>query len=348
MKTKANFRFLTVCIACLSVLFYNFSYPFFTFRKASETVGTNIESQSLEEPLNPEKNDDDNKAQQPEQKAEESLTGSSSLAVETDTSAVVGKVISKHVSPYSAKLSYDGVYIKNSTGESINISEFLSAKLGFEIKENDEPQVLILHTHATETYLPTDSEYYTENYTSRTTDNDKNMVKIGKIVAEKLNDQGIKTLHASEHHDYPQYNGSYSRSAETICDYLEKYPSIKVVIDLHRDALSSNGDKVKLVTEVNGKKAAQVMIVMGSGTGGVENFPEWKENLKLAVKLQQKLEKNYPALARPLSLVSKNYNESLTTGSMLIEMGTDANSLEEACYSAELLANCLCELLKEI
>ena len=118
------------------------------------------------------------------------------------------------------------------------------------------------------------------------------------------------------------------------------------MLDLHRDAVSANDtDKVKLVTEIEGKKAAQVMLVMGSQSGGVTNFPNWKENLKLAVRLQQKIEEKYPTLARPLSLMSKNYNESLTTGSLLIEFGTDANTLSEAHYSAELVGNAIAELL---
>lgn len=114
---------------------------------------------------------------------------------------------------------------------------------------------------------------------------------------------------------------------------------------MHRDAISSgDSDKVKLATNINGKKAAQVMLVMGSQSGSVTNFPDWQENLKLALKLQQVLEVKYPTLARPLSLVSKNYNQSLTKGSLLLEFGTDANSLDEAVYSAELVGEALVSL----
>ena len=105
---------------------------------------------------------------------------------------------------------------------------------------------------------------------------------------------------------------------------------------------------MKLVTEIDGKKAAQVMIVMGSQSGSVTNFPKWQENLKLALKLQQMIETKYPTLARPLSLMSKSYNQSLTTGSMLIEFGTDANTHEEALYSAELVGNALVSLLNTL
>ena len=245
-------------------------------------------------------------------------------------------------------MSYNKVYMKNSTDLKVDIKKLLSSPLSFKVEKNSKPQVLIIHTHTTETYMEKDSEYYTEDFKSRTTDNSKNMAKIGSIVAKKLNDAGIKTIHDKTQHDYPQYSGSYGRAAKTINSYLKKYPDIKIVLDLHRDAVSSGqNDKVKLVTEINGKKAAQVMLVMGSQSGSVTDFPNWKENLKLALRLQQTFEKKYPTLARPLSLMPKKYNQNLTKGSLLIEFGTDVNTLSEAEYSAELVGNCLVSLLKE-
>ena len=156
-------------------------------------------------------------------------------------------------------------------------------------------------------------------------------------------------MHDTTQHDYPSYNSSYSRAAETICNYTQKYPDIKIVIDLHRDAIAENDtDKVKVVTEINGKKAAQIMLVMGSQSGNVTNFPNWRENLKLAAKLQQTIEVMYPTLARSIHFMSKNYNESLTNGSLLIEIGTDGNTLDEAKYSAELLSQALISLLNTL
>ena len=270
-------------------------------------------------------------------------------SVQTATGAVKGKIFTSYASPYAGSTSYSGVYLKNNTTTDINLKSLLESKLSFEIKSGDKPQVLIMHTHTTESYMMSDSDVYTESFTSRTTDDNKNMVKIGEIIAQKLNNAGIKTLHAKKHHDYPQYNGSYGRSANTVTEYLKKYPSIKVVLDIHRDAISKNtSDKVKLVTEIEGKKAAQVMLVMGSETGNVKNHSKWQENLKLAVKLQNLLAEKYPTLARPIRLVSSKYNQHLTTGSLLIEVGTDANSLEEACYSAELLGNTISKLLKQL
>ena len=236
----------------------------------------------------------------------------------------------------------NNVYLKNNTDLNIDLKEFVNGTLGYSIEKNGEPQVLILHTHATESFLMHDEEYYTDSDATRTTDNEYNMVALGKIISDNLNSAGIVTLHDTTAHDSPSYNESYSRAADTICSYLNKYPSIKVVIDLHRDSIAANDtDKVKVTTEIDGKKAAQIMLVMGSQSGSVKNHPNWKENLKLAVKIQQTTEVMYPTLARSIHFMSKNYNQSLSTGSVLIEIGTDGNTFDEAKYSAQLLSNAL-------
>ncbi len=283
----------------------------------------------------------------------ESVEDSSSKEKETSTkevsaAAIKGKIITRYISPYTAPMSYNKVYLKNSTSLDVNLKTLLNQKLKFKIAENSEPQVLIMHTHTTESFMIEDTDYYTEEFRARTTDNSKNMVKIGSIIAEKLNKNGIKTLHNKTKHDYPEYTGSYGRSASTVNSYLKKYPSIKIVLDLHRDSVTTDDGKAKLVSEIGGKKAAQVMLVMGSQSGSVKDYPNWKENLSLAVKLHQKIEQKYPTLARPILLRSSKYNQNLTTGSLLIEFGTEANTLDEATYSAELVGEALASLLKTI
>jgi stage II sporulation protein P len=230
-------------------------------------------------------------------------------------------------------------------GSYASISDSIKNKL---YPLGDNVKVYPGHNSDTTILHEKESNFYTDEFNSRTTDNNKNMAKIGSIVAEKLNAAGIKTLHDTTKHDYPEYSGSYNRSAKTVNSYLKKYKSIKIVLDLHRDAVSSGSDKVKLVTEINGKKAAQVMLVMGSESGSITNHPNWKENLKLALKLQQTMESKYPTLARPLSLMSKKYNQSLSEGALLIEFGTDVNTLDEACYSAKLVADSLVSLLNTL
>lgn len=282
-------------------------------------------------------------------KTNTSDTNSTSSVSVAASGTAVGKVIEKFISPYTANTSYDNVYLKNNTNLNINLKDFVEADLNIDIEKNAKPQVLILHTHATESYLLHGENYYTKNDTARNTDNAYNMITLGKIITDKLNTAGIVTLHDTTQHDNPSYNESYSRAANTICNYIKKYPSIKVVIDLHRDAIAANDtDKVKVTTEIDGKKAAQIMLVMGSQSGSVKNFPNWKENLKLAAKLQQTVELMYPSLARSIHFASKNYNQSLTNGSILIEIGTDGNTLDEAKYSAELLSNALISLFNTL
>ncbi len=343
-----------LCLTLICCLSANFFIPQGTLVAAVKNQSDNIPASGEKENKNAFSSSSANSnagesSSQEKPSAEAAENSVSSEAKPTSAQAVKGKIISQYNSPYLASLSYDGVYVKNSTDLKINLKEFVNGEVSFKVKKNDDPQVLILHTHATESFMETDSDYYTEDFKSRTGDNEKNMVAIGKIVAEKLQNAGINTIHSATQHDYPSYSKSYSRAADTICDYFKKYPSIKVVIDLHRDAVSAEDNaKVKLVTNINNKKAAQIMLVMGSQSGSVTNFPKWKENFKLATKLQRIIEKDYPTLARPIMLMSKNYNESLSTGSMLIEIGTEANSLDEAKYSAELVGNSLVKLLSSL
>jgi len=270
----------------------------------------------------------------------------------TETAAsttVLGKILEKTINPQSSNLTYKNLYVKNNTDLSPNLKNLLESKLAFSVEENDEPQVLILHTHATESYMLNNNDTYGDGDKPRNVNNELNMVAIGNIVQSRLNGAGIKTLHDTTQHDNPSYNDSYSRAAKTINSYKSKYKSIKIIIDLHRDSICNNqSDKTKLTKVILGKKAAQIMIVMGSQSGSVKNFPNYEENLKLAFKVQERIETMYPGLARGLYLMPRNYNESLSTGSMLIEIGTDANTLEEAKYSAELLSDCLVSLLKEL
>lgn len=268
-------------------------------------------------------------------------------SVEASTSAqAAGKIVEQFISPYSAKYSYNNVYMKNTSGLDINLKTELSAKLNIKINKSSEPEVLIVHTHATESYMNEDRDYYTSTDASRTTDNMRNVTHIGDIIASKLKDAGIGVIHDTTQHDYPSYTGSYSRAEVTIKEYLSKYPSIKIVIDIHRDSIALNDtDRVRPVAEINGKEAAQVMLCMGSQSGTVKNFPNWKENFRLAARFQQTMEVMYPGLARPMVLASKLYNQNLTTGSILLEVGTDSNLLSEAEYSAQLVGNALVSLL---
>ncbi len=341
-------RIVTVSVLCIAVFFgggVQILYP-----------KDNIVSSVVSDAPSPSKKEDEI-TEAPTIPQTETQNATSEIQPSTESESVptassgtvLGKVVERFISPYTANTSYNNVYLKNNTSLKIDLKEFLNSPLKFKVEKNGAPQVLIMHTHTTETFLSENRDFYTDLDQSRTTDTNKNMAALGKIVADKLNAAGIVTLHDTTLHDYPSYSGSYTRSAKTVSSYLKKYPDIKIVLDLHRDAIAQNDtDKVKLTADINGKKAAQVMLVMGAQTGSVKNFPNWKENLKLAVKLQQNLEIMYPSLARSISLVAKNYNGSLSMGSMLIEIGTDANSIEEVTYSAELLSNALINTLNNL
>ncbi len=241
----------------------------------------------------------------------------------------------------------DNAYIKNSTKLTPEqIQKAAASKYEFKIqKKSKEPQVLVMHTHTTESYEDTERDFYDKSYNSRTTDNNKNMVSVGNKIAQELEKAGIAVIHDTTLHDYPSYSGSYDRSRVTVQNILKKYPSIKVVLDVHRDAIEqSDGTRVAPVTTINGKSCAQVMIINGCDDGDM-NYPDYLKNLSFSSALLRQMEKDYPSLARPMLFTYKLYNQNLTTGSILLEMGGHANSLEEAQYAGELVGKSLAKLL---
>lgn len=214
--------------------------------------------------------------------------------------------------------------------------------------DSDEPQVLIVHTHTTEDYEPTARGFYDVNFPTRTLDSAQNVTAVGEALAQALAEKGISVLHDGTVHDSPVYTGAYDRSEATIRAALEEYPSIKVVIDLHRDAMENSDDaRIAPVTEINGRNAAQFMIIAGCDNG-LFNMPDYMENFKFACLIQNTAQKLYPELARPVLFDYRNYNQHLTTGSLLIEVGSHANSLDEAEYTGGLLGEILAQALYQL
>ena len=204
--------------------------------------------------------------------------------------------------------------------------------------------MLIYHTHTTEGYMDEDVDYFYESFYSRTENSDFNVVAVGNAIADVLNSKGIATYHDTTIHDLT-YDGAYDRSAETIKADMEKYESIKVVLDIHRDAIGTDECKIKPVFTYNGKKAAQIMILSGCDDGS-NWFPNWQNNLNFALKIQNTAEEMYPGMTRPLSFDYFRYNEYVCDGSLLIEVGTEASSVDEVEYTGQLLGNVLAEVLK--
>ena len=217
----------------------------------------------------------------------------------------------------------------------------------FTVTDTDEPQVLIYHTHTTESFEPYVREKYDANFNYRTTDDTKNMVMVGNAIQAELEAAGYSVIHATDIHDYPSYNGSYGRSRETILPILEQYPSIKVALDIHRDAISGDGTAAQPYIDINGKEAAQIMIISGCDDGTLD-MPDYMKNFHFACCLQQQLESDYAGLTRPILFDYRHYNQDLTTGSLLIEVCSHCNTLDQAQYSGQLIGQSLSRLLDSI
>ena len=260
-----------------------------------------------------------------------------------------GAVISETIDKSGATNSFGCVYIKNKTTKKVDFEKEFKKKPNLKIKLNSrKPQVLIVHTHATESFFPYLVSYYPKSWGERDNNTSKNMVAVGEVIASKLNKAGIKTLQSRTLHDKADYEGSYDRSRATIKSYLKKYPSIKVVLDVHRDAINEeDGDKIRPIISINKKQAGQIMLISGCETGIITDYPNWRKNLHFSLRLQQLLEKTYPSFARPLFFAEKKYNQDLCENSVLVEIGSQANLIKEAKYSAELFSNVLIKFLKE-
>lgn len=237
---------------------------------------------------------------------------------------------------------FGNVYINNGSDAALD-SSMLSTD--YAAKCGDGPQVLIIHTHGSESYTMPPGQEYEATDTFRTTDTSCNMIRIGDEIAQVLTDAGLSVVHDRTLYDYPSYSGAYNRSLASIESYLEKYPSISFVLDVHRDAVQdADGTQYKLLCGED-KNAAQLEFVIGSNGGGLSH-ENWHENLKLACAVQETLYRDYPTLMRPITVRNSRYNQQMTTGSLLIEVGTAGNSLEEAVNAARLFAAGFAETIK--
>lgn len=240
-------------------------------------------------------------------------------------------------------LSQNGVYLYDRTGKGLDESVFTAGMVHFTLGEG--PQILIVHTHGSEAYSQTDGLTYQESDSYRTTDCSRNMVRVGEEMAQIFRENGFEVIHDTNLYDYPAYNGAYDRSGAAVKDWLAKYPTIKIILDVHRDALvGTDGSIYKLVSEENGEKVAQVMLVVGTDGSGASH-PYWIDNLALAIRYQQELISDYVSLARPIVLRNSRYNQNLSTGSLLVEVGGHGNTLTEALAGARLFAQSVSQVL---
>ena len=204
----------------------------------------------------------------------------------------------------------------------------------------EEPTVLIYHTHATESYTPQPGERYQESSPYRTLSDQYNMVSIGDRVAELLEAGGVKVIHDRELHDYPDYNTSYNSSRASVQSYLAQYPSIQLVLDIHRDASGDNNNQMTTSATVDGAPSAQIMLVSAIGTDS-RPVPRWRENLAMGLKLQTQLERTAPGITRYVNLRASRFNQDLSTGAILVEIGAAGDTHDKAMKAAEVLAEAI-------
>ncbi len=274
-------------------------------------------------------------------------------SVDKDSNSAEKTIIPENMKPIKSidssqktalgKNSSSKILLKNETSYSINVNDMLNSKLNIDFMQN--PLVLIVHTHATESYSKDGETYYDPSVSDRNQDINENVVSVGDVMERVLKENGIGVLHDKTLHDYPSYNGSYANSLKSVENYKQQYPSIQIVLDIHRDAIIyDDGTKVKVTKDIDGKTAAQMMLVVGTNDGGLEH-PFWRENLKFAVQLQNFIEKKYSGLMRGINLRKERFNGHTTNGSIIVEVGTSGNTLSESKYSAELFAKSLAEMV---
>ena len=233
--------------------------------------------------------------------------------------------------------SYAGeLSVYNTSGKMADTARLLAQPLRWDLA-NGEKTVLIMHTHATESYTR-HGEDYVESASWRTLDEGYNMLSIGDRVAQLLEQAGIGVVHDRELHDYPSYNGSYAHARAALEQLLAEYPTIRLVLDLHRDAADMGYGQLRTLAQTQGKDCAQLMVVIGGGHAGYE------ENLALGLKLTAQLERQTPGITRELLMRSTTFNQDLCPGAVLVEVGAAGNSHDEALLAADQLAQAILAL----
>ncbi len=237
--------------------------------------------------------------------------------------------------------------VRNATAsKQPDFENLLSLGADLQITDMQAPLVLIYHTHTSESYLLSDNGGFWNAYETRSEAQDRNMIRVGAEIKSVLENAGIGVIHDTTVYD-TQYNGAYARSREGIEKILAENPSIQIVLDVHRDAFYySDTSRGKPIVEIDGKKAAQVMIITGTQEGQITDFPEWEYNLRFALELQDTASGLHEGLMRPLYFCQRKYNMDICRNALLLEVGSDANTLDEALYAAHLCAKALVQVIE--
>lgn len=235
--------------------------------------------------------------------------------------------------------NYGSVKIKNESSYELT-TEMITPNVDFTNKKD----IVIYHTHTCESYTPTQGNHYAATGTYRTTDLNYSVARVGTDLRNILSAKGYNVIHNTDYHDYPAYTGSYTRALGTINNILSSNKSVEAVLDIHRDALGSNSSYAPSV-KIGDEVVAQLMFVIGTNGGGL-NHPNWNNNLKLAIKIQEKANEMYPGLFKPIILRDSRYNQHVAKGACIIEVGATGNTLEQTTASMKYLANVISEVMK--
>lgn len=250
----------------------------------------------------------------------------------TQTEVVTPNPISENYN-----VQYGNVKIKNQT--TYNLTEDI---LKPDIKI-DNKNIVIFHTHSCESYTSSEKYPYTQTGNFRTTDLKYTVTQVGSELENYLKKYNLNVVHDTSYHDYPSYTGSYTRSLKTVENILQTTPS-DIIIDLHRDAIGSRADYAPTV-KIGDDYAAQIMFVIGTNEGGLYH-PNWNQNLKFAVKVQQKAEEIYPGLFKPMMVTKSRYNQHTGKYANIMEVGATGNTLEQCLTSMKYLSAVLNEVMK--
>lgn len=252
-------------------------------------------------------------------------------------SGIKTEVVTPNPIAENANVQYGKVKIKNQT--TYNLTEVI---LNPNIKI-DNKNILIFHTHSCESYTPSEKYQYSQTGNYRTTDKNYSVIRVGNELENYLKQYNINVIHDTSYHDYPSYTGSYTRSLQTVENILKTNQS-DIIIDLHRDAVGSRPDYAPTV-KIGEDYAAQIMFVIGTNEGGLWH-PNWQQNLKFAVKVQQKAEEMYPGLFKPIMLTKSRYNQHTGKYANIMEIGSTGNTLDQCLNSMKYLSAVLNEILK--
>lgn len=248
------------------------------------------------------------------------------------------QVITQNPIAENANRQYGNVKIKNQTTYELT-DEILNPDIII-----DNKNIILFHTHSCESYTPSEAYNYEQTGTFRTTDLNYSVVRVGTEFENQLKGYNYNVIHNTSYHDYPSYNGSYTRSLATVENILKDNPS-DIIIDVHRDAIGSRSDYAPTVKIGDTDEAAQIMFVIGTNEGGLWH-PNWNQNLKFAVKIQQKAEEMYPGLFKPIMLTKSRYNQHTGKYASIIEVGATGNTLDQCLTSMKYLAKVFDEVLK--